>query len=168
MLCVKYAQKFVFVDDQKSGRRNRRPRAHTHRLPRHASFTKKVIRTKHGDHGFFSGPIDHGKFHATLLNIHNAVGRLTLRVDRLASAELSYFSRHSRGIEKHLRIERTNPLRFCGFPFQHTQVEKPLFEVRPQPLPSLTGGFPQNCPKRDTTLETRAWTEAASSQAART
>src|SRR5713226_2743991 len=105
MLCVKSAQQFVFVDDQKSSRSNRRRRAHTYRLARHAPLAEKIIRTKHSDHGFFSGPINHGEFHATLLDIHDALRRLTLRVDGLASPKFRDFSRYPCRIEKHLRVE---------------------------------------------------------------
>src|ERR1700738_2060358 len=120
MLCVQHAQQFALVDDENSAWRNRCSGAHPDRLARHASLAKKIIRAKHGDHCFFSGTINDSEFNAALLDVHDAIRSLTLRVDRFASAKFRQFSCHARCIEKQLWVENLH--RFCGF-LLHIQVE---------------------------------------------
>src|SRR5579864_3634553 len=106
MLCMEYAQQFVFLHDEKCGWRNGGSRPHPDRLACHAALAKKVSRTEHRDYRFFSGPIHHGELHAALLDVHDAIRSLTLRVNRFASPEFGNFSRHSCSIEEDLRVER--------------------------------------------------------------
>jgi len=118
MLGVEHAEHFVFLDDEDRGGRNGGSRAHADRLARHASLAKKVARTEHGDDGFLSGAIDHGELHAALLDVHDAIGGRSLRIDRFASAKFGNFSRHSGGIEEDLRVERLQLVGFFSFAIQ--------------------------------------------------
>src|SRR6266446_5408652 len=122
---VEHAQQFVFLNDEKCGEGNGCSRAHPNRLARHAALAKKVTRAKHGDYGFFSGPIHHGKFHAALLNVHDALCGLALRVNGFASPKLGNLSSHSCGIEKVLRVERAALSIFLAFFGFHIQLETP-------------------------------------------
>src|SRR5258707_7534804 len=105
MHLLEYAQQFLFVDDENSGRCNRRCRAHPDRLARHASLAKKVTGAEHRHHRFLSGTVNHREFHAALLDVHDAVCCLPLRIDRFASSKLYNSSGDSRGIEEHLWVE---------------------------------------------------------------
>ena len=104
MFCMEHAQQFSFLNDQDCGWRNGRSRAHSNRLARHATLAKKVIRAKHRNHCFLAGPIHHREFHAALLNVHDAVGCLPLRINRFAFPKIRNVSCHPCGIEKDLRV----------------------------------------------------------------
>src|ERR1700747_1104631 len=106
MLCMECAQQVVFLHDQKCGWRNGRCSAHANRLARHASLAKKITRAKHRDHRFSSGTIYNGEFHAALLDVHDAIRSLALRIDRFVSPKFCDFSRYSRGVEENQRVER--------------------------------------------------------------
>src|SRR6266849_236246 len=131
MLCMEYTQQLVLLDYQKRGWRHGRSRPHPDRLARHAALAKKVARPKHCDDRFFSGPIHYGEFHTALLDIHDALRRLTLRVNRFASSKFCNSSRHPCGIEEDLRVKCSgSSILFYCFWF-HIQVE----------VPSLHGHF---------------------------
>jgi len=84
MLCMEHAQHLVFLNDQKRGGCSGCSRAHPNHLARHAALSKKVTRAKHRDHRFLAGPIHNGKFHAALLDVHDAISSIALREDRFS------------------------------------------------------------------------------------
>src|SRR6266850_11733 len=148
MLRMEHAQQLVFLNDQKCGWCNGCSRAHPDRLARHAALAKKIARAKHRDHRFLSGPIHHGEFHAALLDIHDAIRGLTLRVNWFASPKIRNFSRHTCGIEKGLRVERAVPSIFFVFAWFHIQMEPPL-QGRSTPDSSLPRRFLPELYKRE-------------------
>src|ERR1700687_5623279 len=153
MLCVEHAQQLVFFDDQKRGRRNRCSRAHPDRLARHASLAKKIARAKHRDYRFLSGPIHHREFHPALLDVHDALRRLTLRVNRFASPKFRNCSCHSSGIQKGLRVKRAGLSIFLEFFWFHIQVEAPSPYGRSTAAPTLPRRFlPELYKKRQSTV----------------
>src|SRR4029077_6369455 len=92
---------------------------------RHAALAKKVSRAEHCDYRFFSGPIYHREFHATLLDVHDGIRSLTLRVNRFAPSKLCNFSRNSCGIEEDLRIECSASSILLYFSWSHIRVGMP-------------------------------------------
>src|ERR1051325_8749117 len=133
MLCMEFAQQFVFLHDQKCGWCNGRGSAHPNRLARHASLAKKITRAKHRDHRFSSGTIYNREFHAPLLDVHYALRGLTLRVNRFAPPKFCNFSRYSRGVEENLRVERVDPSILLLFVWFHIQAEAPSDLAFPRP-----------------------------------
>src|SRR5207253_8642633 len=106
MLCMEYAQQLVFLNHEKCGWCNGCSRPHPNRLARHAALAKKITWAKHRDYRFSSGSVYHGKFHASPLDVHDAIRSLALRVDRFVSPKFCNFSRHAGGVEENLRVER--------------------------------------------------------------
>lgn len=125
MLGMEYAQQFVFLHDQKCGWCNGRCSAHSNRLARHASLAKKITGAKHRDYCFSSGSVYHGEFHAALLDVHDTIRGLALRIDRFVSPKFCNLSRHPGGVEKNLRVESADPSIFCEFLWFHIQAETP-------------------------------------------
>ena|ERR1700740_2002972 len=105
MLCMEYAQQLAFLHDEKRGWCNGCSRPHPNRLARHASLAKKITRAEHRDHRFSSGTIYNGEFHAALLDVHDGIRSLALRIDRFVSPKFRNFSRHPGGVEKNLWVE---------------------------------------------------------------
>src|SRR5437773_5968266 len=105
MLCMEYAQQLVFLNHEKCGWCNGCSRPHPNRLARHAALAKKITWAKHRDYRFSSGSVYHGKFHASPLDVHDAIRSLALRVDRFVSPKFCNFSRHAGGVEENLRSE---------------------------------------------------------------
>src|SRR6202035_2204636 len=93
---------------------------HADRLTRHASLAKEIARTKHCDHSHLTRGADHGEFYVALLNVHDALGRVTLSVNLLVFLKFINLSCHSRSIEKGLRLERFR----LGFLDFHTGTGK--------------------------------------------
>src|SRR6266849_7747837 len=91
MLFVEHPQHLVFFDDQKGGWRYGSRCPHPDRLARHASLAKKVTRAEHCDHRFLSRPVYHREFHSALLDVHDAIRSLALRVDRFVSPKFCNF-----------------------------------------------------------------------------
>ena len=108
MLCMEYAQQLVFLNHEKCGWCNGCSRPHPNRLARHAALAKKITWAKHRDYRFSSGSVYHGKFHASPLDVHDAIRSLALRVDRFVSPKFCNFSRHAGGVEENLRVERVD------------------------------------------------------------
>src|SRR5438876_4459918 len=79
MLCMEYAQQLVFLNHEKCGWCNGCSRPHPNRLARHAALAKKITWAKHRDYRFSSGSVYHGKFHASPLDVHDAIRSLALR-----------------------------------------------------------------------------------------
>src|SRR5579864_549776 len=105
MLCMEDAQQFIFLNDEKCGWCNGCSRPHANRLARHAALAKEITWAKHRDHRFSSGSVYHGEFHAALLDVHDAIRSLALRIDRFVSPKFCNFSRHPGGVEENLRVE---------------------------------------------------------------
>src|ERR1700684_3609407 len=114
---MEHVQQFVLVDGKKGRRRNGSRRAHADRLTRHAALAKKVARTKHREHSHLARRANHREFYVALLDVHDALGRVTLTVNLLVFLKFSNLSCHTRSIAKGLRIER---LRF-GFLNFHSE-----------------------------------------------
>src|SRR5580692_449549 len=107
-------QQFVFIDGQKGSRCNGGSRTHAEGLPRHAALAKKIVRTKHRDHSSLTRPIHHGEFYVALLNVHDALGRITLTVNWLVFLKFSNSACHSRDTGGVFRVEGFR-LRFLDF-----------------------------------------------------
>ena len=62
---------------------NRGGRTHAKRLARQAALTKKVIWTQNRQDRFLADVVHNREFYAAFLDIHDSLGGITLRVDRL-------------------------------------------------------------------------------------
>src|SRR5205823_6026992 len=149
MLCMEYAQQFVFLHDQKCGWCDGRCSAHPNRLARHASLAKKITGAKHRDHRFSSGTIYNGEFHAALLDVHYALRSLTLRINRFAPPKFCNFSRYSPGVEENLRVERVDLSILLLFVWFHIQAETPSDSGVPSAMLTIPRSLPARLYKRE-------------------
>jgi len=89
---VEHANHFVFLNDEDGGGCNGGRSRHANGLAGKAAFPKKITRSKNCHNGFFAGFIDHGKFHAAFVNVHDILCGIALREDGFFSAKLSNLS----------------------------------------------------------------------------
>ena len=156
MLCVQHAQQLIFSDDKQGSWRYGRSRAHAKRLARHASLAKKVSGAKHGNNGFLSGPVHHGKFHAAILDIHDGIRGVALRVDRFISPISNNFSLHPGGVEKDLRVEKVGLSILLSCIWFHIQIEAPTTARRSTPTSILPKGIPKKLYKSEQNMVWKA------------
>ncbi len=83
MFGVENAHHLVFSNDQYGRGCNRRGRPHADILTCQASLAKEIAGAQYRNDCLFANLIDNGQFYAAFLDIHDARGGLTLRVDFL-------------------------------------------------------------------------------------
>jgi hypothetical protein len=105
MLALKYAQHFFFFDDKDCRQCNGASCAHPERLVRHAALAKKIAWTKYRNNSFPACSVNNEEFHATLLNVHYAIRRITLREDGLGTPKFRDFSRQFYSVEHGPRVQ---------------------------------------------------------------
>ena len=105
MLFVEDANHFLFIDDQRGGRRNGGRGSHAEGLTSETGFAEKIAGAKDGYDCFFADLIDDRKLHPAFLDIHYVLSGITLGEDRLFASEFGDFSAQTGGVQECLHIE---------------------------------------------------------------
>jgi hypothetical protein len=87
---VERANHFAFLNDERSGRRNRSRNAKG--LARKAPFTHEITRSQDRHNSFFAGFVYHGKSYAAFLDVDPTLRGLALRKDGFFASEIDYLS----------------------------------------------------------------------------
>ena len=102
---VEDSNHLVFLNDEHGGGRNYSGARHANRLPRKAAFAKEIAGPKDRYDGFFAGFINHSKFHAAVLNVHDRLRGIALREDGFFFLKCVYFSAQPGRVEEQFHIE---------------------------------------------------------------
>src|ERR1700733_2252866 len=95
MLSVQDSLHLAFFNSEHGSVRDCGGRSLADLLSCQASFTEKIAGSEHGDNGFLSDLVDHGKLHRSLLDIHDMSGRVALREDGRFSLIFHSLSGHA-------------------------------------------------------------------------
>jgi hypothetical protein len=89
---VERANHFAFLNDERSGRRNRRRSRNAKGLARKAPFTHEITWSQDRHNSLFAGFVDHGKSCAAFLDVDHTLRGLALRKDGFFASEIDYLS----------------------------------------------------------------------------